>query len=126
MPVTVAIDPAPNSIQAQVINDATPFNDGVMTKAQAAKLAGLVPSAGSGSFQISISQPADGSDFTVTIPLALRPPTASFGVNITIATANEFTSIATSYVDNTLTTFRVTTDGTLPDGTLLNCFIQPF
>jgi hypothetical protein len=35
MPVTVKFDPTVNSLQAQVISDATPFNDGVMSKAQA-------------------------------------------------------------------------------------------
>src|SRR5438270_12681515 len=43
MPVTVKFDPTVNSLQAQVISDATPFNDGVMSKAQAAKLANLSP-----------------------------------------------------------------------------------
>ena len=47
MPVTVKFDNTTQCPQqAQIIPDATPFNDGVMTKAQAAKLAGLTPSGG--------------------------------------------------------------------------------
>lgn len=41
MPVTVRFDPTLNSLQAQIILDATELNDGVMTKAQARKLASL-------------------------------------------------------------------------------------
>ena len=43
MPVTVRIDPTPNSTQAQVIPDATEHNDGVMTAAQVRKLDSLTP-----------------------------------------------------------------------------------
>ena len=43
MPVTVKFDPHVTQPQAQIIPDATQFNDGVMTKAQAAKLASLTP-----------------------------------------------------------------------------------
>jgi hypothetical protein len=38
VPVTVKIDPTLNSQQAQIIEDATEFNDGVMTAAQVRKL----------------------------------------------------------------------------------------
>jgi hypothetical protein len=41
MPVVVKFDPNTTQQQAAVIPDASPHNDGVMTKAQAAKLAGL-------------------------------------------------------------------------------------
>lgn len=43
MPVTVKFDPNTLSLQAQTIQDATEFSDGVMTAAQAAELAGLLP-----------------------------------------------------------------------------------
>lgn len=46
MPVTVKFDPNTLSLQAQTIQNATPFNDGVMTAAQAAQLAALVAGAG--------------------------------------------------------------------------------
>jgi len=42
MSVTVKFDPSSQTPQAQVIGDATPFQDGVMTKLQAAQLAALV------------------------------------------------------------------------------------
>ena len=43
MPVIVKFDPTANSQQAQVINDATEFNDGVMTKEQVRLLNSLTP-----------------------------------------------------------------------------------
>ena len=43
MPVTVKFNPASQSPQAHVIGDASPSADGVMTRAQAAKLASLTP-----------------------------------------------------------------------------------
>ena len=46
MPVTIKFDPNTSQIQAAVIQDATPRNDGVMTKAQAALLAGVGPGVG--------------------------------------------------------------------------------
>lgn len=47
MPVLVFIDPNNANKQGYVIQDATPSNDGVMTAAQAAKLAGINPGGGS-------------------------------------------------------------------------------
>jgi hypothetical protein len=126
MPVILSFDPTANSTQGQVIRDATPFNDGVMTAAQAAKLASLFPSGSEGVFLTAISQPADGTDFIVTIPAALVPPSANYVPLPVIMTANTFTGISISFADQTRTTFRVTTDGELPDGTLLAFFIQPF
>lgn len=43
MPVTVRFNPNVNSLQAAIIPDATPKNDGVMTAAQAALLASISP-----------------------------------------------------------------------------------
>jgi len=46
MPITITFDPNSINKQAAVIEDATPFNDGAMSKAQAKKLAGLSPGGG--------------------------------------------------------------------------------
>lgn len=48
MPVTVKFDPHQSTVQAQIIQDATPNNDGVMTAEQAAELAALVAGGGGG------------------------------------------------------------------------------
>lgn len=48
MPVTVKINPQNNTVQAHIIEDATPNNDGVMTAEQAAQLAALVAGGGGG------------------------------------------------------------------------------
>jgi len=66
MSVTVKFDPNVTQQQAAVIPDATPFSDGVMTKAQAAKLAGLA--GGAQNFERTIAA-GDGSDFFVTLPV---------------------------------------------------------
>lgn len=121
MPFLVKFNGGATTQQAQAIPDATPGNDGVMTAAQAAKLASL---SGGGSFQIRVYQPAMGTDFIVLFPLSLVQPNAKYAIVPTIATANLFTGISIPYVDQTPTQFRVTTDGTLPDGTLLNFVVQ--
>ena len=62
MPVTIKFDPTANSLQAQVIPNASANNDGVMSKEQSAKLGGLVQtevSAGAG--LVAVPDPIVGS-----------------------------------------------------------------
>lgn len=113
--VAVEFDPTATNKQADVIPGATPTKAGVMTAAQAAQLAGL----SKGSFAYIVTQPGDGSDFIVPIPAALQLGTTNYRVGWTISTANVFTGVAISFADNALTQFRVTTDGDLPNGTIL-------
>jgi hypothetical protein len=78
MPVTVTFDPTSNSRQAAVIQNATPFNDGVMSKEQAAMLAAgpsemkqflsiqnpLINASSSGAAQGTFVVPAGWAQFT--------------------------------------------------------------
>lgn len=108
------------------MNGATPSQDGYMSKEQAAKLAGL-PSGGSvGAFQFVVSQPVDGSDFIVTLPVGLDQPDTFYCVSMTIASLTSPTGYTIPFANQTTMSFRVVTDGTLPNGTLLNFQITHF
>ena len=65
MPFEVAFQNFNSWPQSVIIPDATPTNDGVMTKAQAKKLAGA--SSGPPIFEIEIDN-TDGADIDVTFP----------------------------------------------------------
>jgi hypothetical protein len=124
--VTVTFDPTVNSVQADVIQGATPLTAGVMTAAQAAKLAGIPFVGAIGAFQFTVSQPADGTDFVVTLPPGLHQPDVFYMVSMTIASLTSPTGYVIPFVDQALTHFRVVTDGTFPDLTLLNFQITHF
>lgn len=102
----------------KTIPDATPLNDGVMTAAQAAKLAGLTPG-GSKAFKYTVSQPADGSDWIVTMPAAVVQATANYMVTAQLGTVDEFTATTIDSTSFTVNTFRVQTDAELPNGTII-------
>jgi len=63
MPVQVKFDPHVTMPQVAVIQDATPENDGVMTKEQAAKLAGLTPGGGAFAFNVVPTTSNIGASF---------------------------------------------------------------
>lgn len=80
---------------------------------------------GNGSvFVYSVVQPANGTDFIVAIPAGIQPPDGNYQVTPTIGTPNTFTGISTDFVSQTSSQFRVTTDGELPDGTILLFTVQ--
>ncbi len=119
MPVTIKFDPNANSLQSQVIQNATCRNDGVLSKELACRLSRT------GAFKRIVNQPEDADDFVIDLPVALHQASVNYMATVMIGTANEFTGIAVSFVDNTRTSFRVTTDGILPNGTILLCSVQP-
>lgn len=88
------------------------------------KLKAATPTGKTGSFQKAIGM-ADGSDFTVSLPASLVQLTTNYNVIPTIGAANTFTGVSFSFADNTLTTFRITTDAPLPVGTVMTYQIQP-
>lgn len=115
----IKIDPQVTHMpQAALVPPVTSTTDGAMTPELLALLLGLVTQSG-GAFQRVISQPADGTDFIVAIPTALQLGTANYQPVCSIMTPNTFTGIAFELASQTSTQFRVTTDGTLPDGTVL-------
>jgi hypothetical protein len=67
MPVSVKFDPTSASQQAQIIQNATPFNDGVMTATQAAALASIIQT-GSVAFT-----PVPGGTDTIAAAVAQLP-----------------------------------------------------
>jgi hypothetical protein len=103
MPVTVKINPQNNTVQAHIIEDATPNNDGVMTALQAEQLAALVAGGGAGAgfpkFAIVHSTGAPGTSvdygqllegdatagaFAVSLPLASDGTTSNPNGNVWI------------------------------------------
>ena len=124
--VTVTFDPTLRSQQADVIPGATPQSAGCMTAAQALKLAGIPSVGAEGAFQYVVSQPANGSDFIVTLPAALIQPDSFYCVSMTIASLTSPTGYTIPFTDQTPTHFRVVTDGTFPNLTLLNFQITHF
>lgn len=68
MPVTVLINASATGQQAYVIQDASPFNDGVMTSDMVRKLNTLTPGAGSSAFIIANAFP--GADLTAKVQAA--------------------------------------------------------
>jgi hypothetical protein len=117
MPFTVRFDfinPAQGTASS-TIPDASPGNDGVMTAAQAAALAGVA--GGEQNFVYTVGA-GDGSDFFVTLPT----PRAN---DLYDVTPNQISGAFTAFIicpddapgDRTTTAFRVVTSATLPVGT---------
>jgi hypothetical protein len=99
MPYTVAFDPTVGSIQAQIITDATPFADGVMTKVQAALLASLIPIVPIvGSVQTTNAVP---TNIAVPIPIPLNQGVL---IEVRVAGTRDDVSDVGGYV--ALATFR--------------------
>lgn len=100
---------------------ATPANDGFMSAAQAAKLAGLTPAGNTQAFQYTI-QAGDNDDFFVSIPVAMSD--GNYMVTPVIASGSSFTNFIIPFSSQTTAQFEVLSDGTLPIGTLINFTVQ--
>lgn len=108
-----------------LINDATETQSGAMSAADKTKLDGF-PNNPFGAFPYTVSQPADGSDFFVSLPAGLVQSTVNYGVSMTIASVTISTEYTIPFVSQTKTAFRVVTDGTLSNGTPLIFTVTPF
>ncbi len=69
-------------------------------------------------FRYVVGQPLDGSDITITIPVAARFPGA-YGVSMTIGSDVQSTGYTIPIADRAADALRVVTAGELPDGTIL-------
>ncbi len=99
-------------------------NDGYLTAKQYEDLvSGAV--GGAKAFQYTVVG-GDNDDFTVSIPAAKQPSSTDYMVTMTIQSGSIFTLYRIPYADQTTTTFRVLTDGTLAVGTLLGFTINTF
>ncbi len=113
-----------NTVLPMQIHSATPTSAGVMSAADKAKLDGLPEPIGA--FQRTVVQPADGSDFFVSLPAALVQTTANYSVAMTIVSGSIMTTFTIPFASQTNAAFRVVTDAQFDNGTLLNFIVMPF
>ena len=103
---------------------ATSSNDGLMSQAQAARLASLTPGGSGNAFFYTI-QGGDADDFTVPIPAQIVLANASYVVAITLASNVPSTGMKVPQADQTTTTLRVITEAVYDVGVVLGITITP-
>lgn len=74
-------------------------------------------------FRRTISQPADGQDFIVSLPTALT--SANYAISIDQSQASNYVDVICPLSGRTTSQFRVVTTGTIPDGSVLGFVVQP-